>query len=411
MFLVKRDNFNKTYIIKGLITALFFSAFIYLAYFNIEYKILNTILGLVSLYLVLKIDRKSLFTSGFFIGIFWFYWVGNSFEYYGLNSISILAPLGFGLGYAILFLLIGVFEFTIYRAFILFILSFIHPLGFNWFIPELIFIDSYLETSKIAFALILLALIIFIEMPKYIKLLAIIPLFFTYTNVGEYIDNPPNIQISMPQLNTPQDQKWVKDKIPYLIEKNLFLIDKAIEEKKDLIILPETVFPIVLNNEDLLLNELIQKSYYINIIAGALYKEENSFYNATYHIANGKVEIAKKVVLVPFGEEIPFPKVITDLINDIFYDGAEDYKKADTPTNFVINGVKFRNAICYEATSDNIFQNLDDVKYMIALSNNAWFTPSTEPVLQNLLLKYYAKKYNITIFHSVNGSKNNIIRP
>ncbi len=196
-----------------------------------------------------------------------------------------------------------------------------------------------------------------------------------------------------------------------MIEKNLFLIDKAIEEKKDLIILPETVFPIVLNNEDLLLNELIQKSYYINIIAGALYKEENSFYNATYHIANGKVEIAKKVVLVPFGEEIPFPKVITDLINDIFYDGAEDYKKADTPTNFVINGVKFRNAICYEATSDNIFQNLDDVKYMIALSNNAWFTPSTEPVLQNLLLKYYAKKYNITIFHSVNGSKNNIIRP
>ncbi|WP_320036142.1 apolipoprotein N-acyltransferase [Halarcobacter sp.] len=411
MFLVKRDNFNKTYIIKGLIVALFFSAFIYLAYFNIEYKILNTILGLVSLYLILKINRKTLFTSGFFIGIFWFYWIGNSFEYYGLKEISFLAPLGFGIGYAFLFLLIGIFEFTIYRVFILFILSFIHPLGFNWFIPELIFIDSYLETSKISFALILLALVIFIEMPKKIKLLAFIPLFFTYHNVGEYIDNPSNIKISMPQLNIAQDQKWIKDNVPTLIEQNLALIDKAIEEKNDLIILPETVFPIVLNNEEFLLAELIDKSFDINIIAGALYKEENSYYNATYHIAKGKVEIAKKVVLVPFGEEIPFPKFIADLINNIFYDGAEDYKKADRPTNFVINGTKFRNAICYEATSDKIFQNLDDVKYMIAISNNAWFTPSTEPVLQNLLLKYYAKKYDITIFHSVNGSENNIIRP
>ena len=41
MFLVKREYFNKIYIIKGLITALFFSAFIYLTHFGIESKILN----------------------------------------------------------------------------------------------------------------------------------------------------------------------------------------------------------------------------------------------------------------------------------------------------------------------------------------------------------------------------------
>ena len=410
MFLVKRDNFKKTYIIKGLITALFFSAFIYLAYFNIESKILNTILGLVSLYLILKIDRKSLFTTGFFIGIFWFYWVGNSFEYYDLSSISFLVPIGFALGYGLIFLIIGISNFTIYRAFILLILSFIHPLGFNWFIPELVFINSYFETSKIAFALILLALIIFIELPKRFKILSILPLFFVYSNVGLYIDNPKNLAISIPQLNINQGQKWIKNNLSVSIENNLNLIDKAIDENKDLIILPETAFPLVLNKENFLLSKLINRSFDINIITGALYKEKNNFYNASYHISNGKIEIAKKVVLVPFGEEIPFPKFITDFINKIFFDGAQDYQKAKKPTDFVVNGIKFRNAICYEATSDEIFQNLNGVKYMIAISNNAWFTPSIEPTLQKLLLQYYARKYKITIFHSVNGSENTIIR-
>ena len=48
---------------------------------------------------------------------------------------------------------------------------------------------------------------------------------------------------------------------------------------------------------------------------------------------------------------------------------------------------------------------------MIMISNNAWFTPSIEPTLQHLLLKYYSKKYGVTIFHVVNGSENRIYRP
>ena len=50
MFLLKRDYSNKNFIIKGLISSIFLSSFIYLSYFNIEYKILNTILGLFALY-------------------------------------------------------------------------------------------------------------------------------------------------------------------------------------------------------------------------------------------------------------------------------------------------------------------------------------------------------------------------
>ena len=100
-----------------------------------------------------------------------------------------------------------------------------------------------------------------------------------------------------------------------------------------------------------------------------------------------------------FGEEIPLPKFFVDLINDIFYNGATDYSKASSPTDFIIQGEKYRNAICYEGTTDKIFENLGDTKYMIMISNNAWFTwftPSASSfkiLLNQKTLQYFVVKH------------------
>jgi apolipoprotein N-acyltransferase len=215
----------------------------------------------------------------------------------------------------------------------------------------------------------------------------------------------------MPEQTISQNQKWIESNLPVIIENNFILIDRAIKNKKDLIILPETTFPIVLNKADFIMSNLEKKSMHIDIIVGALYLEDNQYFNATFYFSKGKLNIAKKLVLVPFGEEIPLPKVLVNFINDTFYNGAQDYKRAKEPTNFNIKNNIFRNAICYEATHEEIYQNLNGANYIIATSNNAWFTPSIEPTLQKLLLKYYSKKYGVTIFHAINGSENYIIRP
>ncbi|EFU70469.1 apolipoprotein N-acyltransferase [Aliarcobacter butzleri JV22] len=215
----------------------------------------------------------------------------------------------------------------------------------------------------------------------------------------------------MPQMYINQDLKWQKEYQKELNAKNIEEIHKAIDLKKDLVILPETAFSTALNRNIVLLNELKNLSFSIDIITGALYVENNQIFNATYHISNGEVKIAQKVVLVPFGEKIPLPKYFVDLINKTFYNGAQDYTEASEPTDFVVLGEKYRNAICYEGTTDTIYENLGDTRYIIMTSNNAWFTPSIEPTLQDLLLKYYSKKYQVTVFHIVNGSPNKIYRP
>ncbi|AXH14100.1 apolipoprotein N-acyltransferase [Malaciobacter mytili] len=434
MFLVKPEYFNKTIIIKGLITAILLSAFIYLEYLNFNFKILNTFLGLLGLYFLITIPKNSLIYAGFFTGIFWFYWIANSFFYYEVAYLIPFVILGFGFIIAFLFYFTDfvirtfrplyclvssyfspiIFNLVINKKFLricaIFALSFIEPFNFNWFKLELLFIDSYLQTSKIAFILILLAVFLLTEKLKY-KFLAIIPLLFAFDYNPNLKIKEPNLKIYMSKINIKQDQKWLKQNQHLIVNKNINEIDKAIDLNYDLVILPETTLPLLLNKDEFLMQYLKEKSQKIDIVIGAMSSDEKGFYNSSFFFSKEKVVIANKVVLVPFGEEIPLSSFLTDLINKWFYNGAQDYIKAVTPTDFNINGYKFRSAICYEATTNKIFENINDTKYMIAISNNAWFTPSIEPILQKLLMKYYAKKYNVIIYHVANGSENYIIKP
>ncbi len=410
MFLLKREYSNKNFIIKGLISSILLSSFIYLSYFNIEYKILNTLLALLAFYFLLIIPKKALFVSGFMTGIFWCNWMAVSLQYYDLVYLTPVILLFIGIVYGVIFYLFALYDRLVFRIITIFAFTYFAPFGFNWMKFELLFIDSYIGTGKIELLLVLISFYFLIKLEKY-KFLGIIPILFSiYIPKDLQIQNP-NISIYMPQMNINQNLRWDKQYKTILDEQNFSEINNGIKQQKDLVVLPETAFTTVLNRNVVLFERLKDLSYKIDIITGGLFVENNQIYNASYHFSNGNVEIAKKVVLVPFGEEIPFPQFFVDLINKLFYNGAQDYSKASTPTDFTIKNETFRNAICYEATTDKIFENINDVKYMIVISNNAWFIPSIEPTLQHLLLKYYSRKYNMNIFHVVNGSENRIYHP
>ncbi|MGB3751197.1 MAG: apolipoprotein N-acyltransferase [Arcobacteraceae bacterium] len=388
---------------KSLITPLLFSFFIYSSFLVIENFFLNTtfaIMGFVSLFMLTK---KELFVSGFLIGVLWFWWIGYSFVYYELSFLIPLVIIGIGFIYGVLFYIIGLSTNLFYRVGYIFTLSFIAPFGFNWFKIELPFVNSYFGTSKIEFLIILLCLALFLTFQKKYKKQSISGLLSVF--IGLYFYNhfslqeirKPQIQISKYETSIDQSKRWDRSHTRKIVLDNISAIEKAIEDKKDLIILPETAFPLVLNHQDELNGTLLSLSNKIAIVTGSLYEKDELYYNSTYFYDQGKVQVAHKVVLVPFGEAVPLPEKLKLIINDIFYNGAKDYETAEKPTTFMIKGIKFRNAICYEATTDEIYQDLD-TSYVIAISNNAWFTPSIQPTLQKLLMKYYSQKYNLIFF-------------
>ena len=390
----------------GILTAILFSAFIYLAYFDITIKFLNTIFALSSLALLLYAPKKAILVAGFFIGLFWFYWIGYSFKYNGVGYMTSIVTVGFGIIYMLFFGILTLTSKIYIRAILLFLLSFFQPFDFNWMQIELLFINSYIGVFKYQLILVLTALTLPYYLKKQLKYLPLLLIVISLDFNTHYIKKAP-LKIKLASTDIKQEDKWKASQLTPTIKLIYKKIQNAINNKYDIIVLPESVFPLYMNKNPLLLEQLLEISHHITIVAGSLLYENNQSYNATYIFQNGKYKVAKKLVLVPFGEYIPLPKFAQKFINDTFFAGASDFKTATKPTDFVVKDVKFRNAICYEATCSEIYQG--DVKYVIAISNNAWFAPSIEPTLQKLLMKFYSHKYNVIIYHSANYKGSGII--
>ena len=415
-----RRYFSTLELTKGFLIALLSSAFIYLNHWDFSYPVINTILGIMTLYMLLQEGQKVWFFSGFFIGILWFWWIALSLKHYGYVWAFPIEILMISLIYGGLFLSLAWsaqklssklhLHPVFLKAFAVFIFSYIHPFGFDWFKPELMFIESYLGIEKWQFGLILLASALSIW-KKQLLYLGIILFAYQPTPIS---NTPLSNEIKLVTTHTSVQDKWNETLHPQQFENLFGEIDQAIKEDKKLVILPESVFPLFLNKSEKLIKKLEAKAKEISIVTGGLYWDGRTPRNSTYIFTDNKITVANKVLLVPFGESNPLPDFLSNWVNRVFYDGAVDYIASEDVTDYKIDENIYRNAICFEATSERLYEGIPT--NMIVLSNNGWFTPSIEPTLQKLLLQYYSKKYGTTIYHAVNISasyvvKNGVVHP
>lgn len=391
----------------GVVTALLFSAFLYLEHFGITIKALNTIFGIFALAMLLYIPKRAVLTAGFFIGILWFYWIGYSFKYNGVGYLEPFITFAFAIIYMFFFGLLAFTNNVAIRALLLFGLTFFEPMDFNWMQLELLFVDSYIGIFKYQFAAVLAALTL-VEYTKKPYTFAPLLLLILAFNFNTPVQKDAPLKIKLVATDIKQEKKWQIETLQPTLQMIFKEIEDAISQGYDVVVLPESVFPFYMNLATNVMDRLVAYSHHISIVAGSLLKEDELHYNVTYIFEYGEYQVAKKMILVPFGEYIPLPEFAKEFINDIFFAGASDFKTASTPTDFVIKGVKFRNAICYEATCKEIYEG--DVDFVIATSNNAWFYPSIESTLQKLLMRFYARKNDATIYHSANWRGTGIIK-
>lgn len=411
----------------GLGIALFSSAFIYLDHWGLSHPILNTFLGLLSLYLLLQSNTKTWFITGIFTGLFWFWWISLSLIHYEMIWAVPIELFIIMLSYGALFLFISWISEKVSSLFVgccapttpylitlvlkalgLLTLSYIHPFSFDWLKPELMFVESYLGIQKWQFAFILIAMVLSLWKKQFLYLSIIV---FAYQPTTQIPLNV-NENIALITTYTTVQDKWNKTLHDEQFKQIFRHIDQAIKDKKTLVILPESVFPIFINRSQELVDKLQKKAKQISIVTGGLYWDGKTPRNSTYIFTENNITVANKVVLVPFGESNPLPDFLSAWVNNVFYDGAVDYKASSDVIDYEINGTTYRNAICFEATSEKLYEKDKNGLYpknMIVLSNNGWFTPSIEPTLQKLLLQYYSKKYGTTIYHSVNMSESYVV--
>ncbi len=401
----------KNDLLKAFITAFTFSFFIYAFHYGFSFKILNSIFALIAFFMFINLNNRAILLAGYLVGLFWFYWIGYSFEYQNVMYMKLPVAIGFGFIYLIFFSPLLISKNVFYRAFVLFALSFFEPFDYNWLTMELPFINSFFGIQKYQYTLILVSLALssffVFKNDKRLFVLPALLLIFAI-DFTDQVKELPNLKIKTVQTDILQKDKWKRKNLNPIISMNLREIQKAIDENYDIVVLPESTFPLYLNHHPMILEELKKLSYKIGIVAGALYSEDNKHYNVNYILENGNVKIAKKMILVPFGEYVPLPKVLRDWVNKTFFNSTSDFVTAKEPTSYKLKGVEFTNAICYETTCSEIYEK--HPKYIIANSNNAWFDPSIEHSVQRLLMMFYAKKYNAIIFHSTNNKGSGVIK-
>ena len=271
-------------ILLGALCALCFSAFIYLEHFFELWHtpLLSSVFVFLGFFLYFKLSRLGAFICGGCIGILWFYWVGFSFRFYGITYLMPLVWAVFFVVYGTLFYVFCFFKNPVYRLASLVFSSFIHPFGFNWFIIESVLVKSYFFPSKFTLFLFLFGIIIFSTLltQKLYKTslvwLVLICFILPANSQIQEVEQPLKIKTTRTEI--PQDLRWQSEQLHTIIAQNHRIILEAIQANYDVIILPETAFPLSLNLQPQLIHTLKSLSQDITIITGAIHQENNHFF-------------------------------------------------------------------------------------------------------------------------------------
>ena len=132
------------------------------------------------------------------------------------------------------------------------------------------------------------------------------------------------------------------------------------------------------------------------------------YYNSVYIFSKGHSLIADKNALVPFGETLPFNAILSPIFEEVFGDSF-GFNKGDKIISFITQGLHVAIANCYEGTMELPYNT--GAKYILMLSNNAWFYPSTQHFMQQMIVKHYARSFQAFIYHSTNYTPKAIITP
>lgn len=393
---------------------------------SLSAKFILSLSALISGLIWIRIHKKLAFYFGFFASLLLFYWIGISFLYSPLSSLAIPVSLIIAIVYACLFYLGLFYKNLFFRVFSFILIGFIHPFGFDWLEFRAFFAYSFFGVVWLKVAAAMLGFNFLFFRAYGFKILAILLLIFSL-DVKDEPQNLPNFinKIALIETFNPQGSIKTFEDLENLTLFMLEKIDESIIENKEVIVFPETIFPLVLNETEadssidesslkfakLFRETMLEKSKQITIILGAFSYNNNALKNSTFIFENENLNIKDKFILAPFGEKIPLPDFLARPLYKFFFNMNDVLRGADSIQTFTLFNSIFYNAICYEGTSRILHETMakNNVKFMMMISNNSWVMPSIEPVFQRMLLKFYARLFDTTIFHTPNMSKSYII--
>jgi apolipoprotein N-acyltransferase len=399
--------------------------------------------------------KEVLFLSlSFAFGWFCFglYWVANAFLvksgfYVFLMPVAVaLLPLFLSLIWCMAFIAAKLLsskigEIHINTVIVLSIFEYLRGklLNFPWLMPghffssQEVLIQAFSFVGSFAMNIVILLIVILpILIFKY-KKLSILPIFifllptkFLFIkSYDRYLSKPiPRFSethlIKVIQPNIKQEIKW-KNNLKSDHHQKLINLSKLNQNNNNLLsilnIWPETAFLGLYPRDKNLLQDLSQS--FLNpkknefLFTGLISRHQSDYFNSALLI-NSKAQINNiynKNILVPFGEYIPFRKILPKFD---FFKNKIDFSNGHKINAIAINNYyKFVPLICFEILfSDLIFKSLDkETSIIINITNDAWFGDSIGPIQHFQFAKIRAVEFGIPVIRVANTGYSGLVSP
>lgn len=195
------------------------------------------------------------------------------------------------------------------------------------------------------------------------------------------------MKVAVVQGNVSQDEKWAQLLWPGILSKHMRLTEKVLAAQPDLIVWPETSFPGIAEEDEVLWNQLTQfvKKIHTPLLVGAIEKDGERYYNSAFLFsADGEVaERYRKIHLVPFGEFFPLRSILSPIAAML---DIGDFSRGEEYTLFKSvqdNVHPFSVLICFEDTVNALARRFSSAgsTFLINMTNDAWFGDTQASIL------------------------------
>ena len=253
-------------------------------------------------------------------------------------------------------------------------------------------------------------------------------IFFAYGNINEkkfknkeVKDNSYTIRIIGSNISL--DRFYSNIQTEEVINE-LISISSPETNRKTFFVWPEGIIPNTYQDEIVLYNDIFNKSFNENHIIGLgitkknFKNDEYKFYNS-FSIFNNELDLIEnysKINLVPFGEFLPFEKILNNIGLKTITNNFGSFSKGNERTvieisNILFQELKFLPLICYEIIYSGNLSKDSNFDFIINISEDGWFGKSLGPKQHFTHSIFRAIEIGKYILRSSNNGMSAIINP
>jgi len=176
------------------------------------------------------------------------------------------------------------------------------------------------------------------------------------------------VQVIQPCI--PSFEKWMRKEnlLPF------YLRLAGMKSKVEMVIFPESILPIPLNEREEIKEEIESwtKERNLSLLLGAFSREDGKEYNSIYFWEKGKLKgVYRKYKLVPFGEYLPFRRIFPFL--EKILPPIGDFSPGKKVEIFEIKKIKFAPFICFENIFPYLLRKARSASLIIIATDDSWF--------------------------------------